>query len=125
MTIGTDDLNPKFLCRRSNATFISSLVCSKSIEVTCAQEIANTLNNHFTTAADKVLKDSEHDHCKIDNEYQRQGSILSPLYCLPHMSVMIMILSMLAVLNFTVILRNRVGYHLIDSLRAAEVRVGY
>ena len=42
----------------------------------CLNEMANILNNHFATIADKVLIESERDYRKLENREFQKGSML-------------------------------------------------
>ena len=52
------------LGKRSKTTHINSLVIDNQ-EITNPEDIVTNLNKHFTTIAEKTLKESEQDYCRI------------------------------------------------------------
>ena len=52
------------LGKRSKTTQINSLVIDNQ-EITNPEDIVTNLNKHFTTIAEKTLKESEQDYCRI------------------------------------------------------------
>ena len=53
------------LGKRSKTTHVNSLVIDNQ-EITNPEDIVTDLNKHFTNIAEKTLKESEQDYCRID-----------------------------------------------------------